>query len=140
MLRSIPQLIAGAGLLVLAACGLNEPKFIDYSDDGDGAGDGADGAPPQCTAALAAFDAQMQAIVSGKCAIAGCHTTQPISGKALSANDATTNRAQLLAYTGETSTKLFSKISSSSHGGGNKSADLPVSNIDAWLSEEANCP
>lgn len=141
--RTFRRVLAVGWMAAALGCGLNDPKYIDYTEEEDGGGeaDGTDGTT-ECTAAIAAFDAQMSA-VTNSCAISGCHLTQTISGKPLSSSDSKVNRTQLLAYTGTTSEKLFNKISAASgqtHAGGNLSAKLPQANIDAWLAEEANCP
>lgn len=138
-MRRAPKLAALAWALVTGAgCGMTEAKYIDYTDDVETPAAG-------CPAADAVFSEQMAFVATG-CAVGGsCHLVQDIpvgSGKKLSATDVATNRAQLTAYTGTTSERLFNKISANgtTHAGGNLSSQLPQANIDAWLAEEAKCP
>lgn len=134
------SLLLAACLVGAVGCGLTDSKYIDYSEDGET--DGTTGGTAACPDAEAEFAAQMQPTLTSTCATATCHQAQTIEGKVLSATDSAVNRAQIKAYTGTTSDKLFNKISlkGTTHSGGNLSAALPKANIDAWLAKEATCP
>ena len=129
-------------ILLVGGCGISQPKYINYTDDGSGTTKGStSAASAACNAAQAAFDAQIQPAVKSTCAKAGCHLTQTIAGAILSVDNAVTNRTQLKAYASGSADTLFNKISlkDGTHGGGDVSTILPKANISAWIDKESAC-
>lgn len=128
-----PAILWTLALFGTTACGVSQPKYVDHQTE------------VPLTAcqqtALTLFETEIQPVIKVNCATAGCHLTQAVAGQALSYSDAAANRKQFLAYTGTTSTLLFNKISQKdvTHGGGDKSTQLPQATLDTWLAKEAEC-
>ena len=144
-------------LALVLGCGLIQPRYLNYADktaiktnvttshtsDVTNGGDAA-GSAPSNPACVQAYTEIMAPVVDRTCAIAGCHVVVAIpksGGQHLQAGDHARNRKQLLAYTGNVSTKLYNKISQKgqAHGGGDKSSALPLALIESWLTKEAEC-
>lgn len=105
-------------------------------DGADGIGDLTD-----CEVeALVAFEANISPAIESTCSQSGCHTS---SHQALpfSLSDQASNRLALLRFSSGSVGVLTKKIylAAPGHGGGNQSSNLPQTNIDAWLTEEAKC-
>jgi hypothetical protein len=134
-------LTATAGAMLVLGCGISQPKYINYTDDGTGTAPGTVTSSAECIAAQAAFDAQVEPAIKSTCAKAGCHLTQTVAGGLLSVDNTAANRTRLKAYSGGDVDTLFNKISlkAGSHGGGDVSTNLPKANISAWLDKEAAC-
>ena len=92
-----------------------------------------------CQDASATFVSLVQPAISGACI--GCHNQQKIGLTVLSASNTDANRQTLWDYSGGNAQVLFDKISQSgkSHGGGNRSGDLPLPNISNWIQKEYLC-
>jgi hypothetical protein len=132
-------MFAASACASLAACGITQPKYVDHDESGD---TDTSTPPTACeTAALQAFQSGMQPVVAATCATAGCHLLTTVEGEALSASDASKNRAQLLKFSGGSADTLFNKISQSgqTHGGGDQSGALPKATIETWTAKEAAC-
>lgn len=77
MERIAKAVLLTGSLLTVQACGLTDPKYIDYTDEStdgaptdDGATDDAtdDGGTPEAT-----YTSNVKALLDGKCALSGCH-------------------------------------------------------------------
>ena len=97
------------------------------------------GKPNYCQEASAAFASLVQPAIGSACI--SCHNQQKVGSAVLSANNADANRQILWDYAGGNAQVLFDKISQSgkSHGGGNRSGDLPLPNISNWMQKEYLC-
>jgi hypothetical protein len=128
-------------VVLTSACGITQSRYINYQDDGGSTTGGTTGGDsPACTAAQAAFDANVQPAVKDTCAQIGCHLTTTIAGGLLSATDSKVSRKQLKAYTGTTSDKLNAQLDSATHTGGSAARNaLPKAKIDAWTTTEPAC-
>lgn len=86
------------------------------------------------------FLSQIQPGIAKSCGQGTCHGGGAGGLTLAAANDqAPANRTALYDFD-PTSAAIFNKISSSStHGGGDRSADLPKANIDAWIAAEDAC-
>lgn len=86
---------------------------------------------------LAAFAANIAPVIGKVCV--NCHAVGS-GGLFLKADEHASNRENLLSYIAGDSSRLAVKIgSAASHGGGDRSGDLPVDMIRAWTSTEEQC-
>jgi hypothetical protein len=138
-------LILGTTVAVLStywACGLNDPKYVNYVEEVPA---NVPEPPSGCEAeALALFTSNINDVLAGGCGGGACHVdggSVPISGITLSDADVNTNYGAFKAYTGADPAVLYGKISTEtgSHGGGDKSGAMPLEGITEWTDKEAEC-
>ena len=89
--------------------------------------------------ALEAFKENISPAIADSCAKAGCHVAGHQAFEF--STDQVANRQVLLDFSNGQVSTLTNKIyaAAPSHGGDNQSTNLPIGNIEAWLSEEAKC-
>ena len=129
---------------VMIGCGLSDPKVVVYenpdqnSADATGQGSTSGGGTDEDLGLVAFQETVAQAAGS---ACAACHASTPISGKKLVNGNDGPNRQTLLSYMGSScdSDKLFEKLSSDKHGGGDQSDAMPESKINEWVSKDPDC-
>lgn len=109
-----------------------------FNAESGGAAGGGEGSDPECPPE-SIFLAQIQPAIVKSCGSGSCHGGGAGGLTLEAANDkAPTNRTALYGFE-PTSEAIFNKISSSSHGGGDRSSDLPKANIDTWIAGEDAC-
>jgi len=141
--------------ILYQSCGIAKPRYIEYEDKesttaavegedeggiGTGGGGEAGDGPAECPPETV-FIAHIQPAINTSCG--GCHGSSAGGGGLILLNgngNAPANRAALYDSTDNVN-DLFDKISlnGKTHGGGNRSGDLPKAKIELWMAQEDAC-
>lgn len=147
LLKLLVLALIGWAYFSSVSCGIAESKYVNYQEvvTDTETSTTTDTAPAltECqTEALSLFTSGVNGNLVASCAVNGCHnaTGVPISGQNLDPDSVDTNYTVIKAYTGTDANTLFDKLSGNpSHGGGDRSSDLPLAGIQAWTDKEAEC-
>ena len=121
------------------SCGITKPRYIEYAGDSppssiDGSTNGTYGTTGS---ALTVFTEKVQPSITSTCGTSSCHGSGA-GGLTLTTSDVDGNRTALKSYAEDSAQKVFDKISSSSHGGGDQSAKLSLAALETWITAESS--